>query len=222
MEIISDKNLLSYVIVEERKGCDWEQQGEREAIEHCNEDCSQNCAVLRMHLVNWATVKIDVLLLGLAFGGLLFRAAAVVFAALVETSEQAFHYNVNAYLAVRVDSVDEHGQDEGWTQDEVPVLCQIGVLASDRDPIEDGALRVCVHNKEQDGGVEESGDEDAGHDGGDLLGLSVVSDQLDEVHAHHADDRVYYSDHHSHSFGKGVTSIKVFHVGVAQVTFGNL
>jgi len=40
-----------------------------------------------MHSVDWATIQIDVLLLGLAFCSLVFMAAAVRFAALVKASE---------------------------------------------------------------------------------------------------------------------------------------
>jgi hypothetical protein len=140
-----------------------------------------------MHSVNRATVQIDVLLLGLAFCSLHLGAATVLFAALVKASGEAFCDKVNAKLAVGVHSVDEHCQDERWSQCEVPIFSQVCVFASEWNPIENRILGVGVHNQKQDCGVEEGGDEDTGHDRGDLLGLSVIANQFDKVHAHHSD-----------------------------------
>jgi hypothetical protein len=73
-------------------------------------------------------------------------AAAVFSAALIKTLLQAFCNKLNSQLAVGVYSVDEHCHDERWTQLKIPALSQVSVFASERNPIENGVLSVCVND----------------------------------------------------------------------------
>lgn len=106
----------------------------------------------------WATVQVNVLLNSFALGAIRLLAAAVSATALIQRFRDHAGDLVGKDLDDWGQSIQEHRQDQGWCNHDVPLLSQIGegTILHSREPRQPNDLRqVSIGQQEQNTSIEE-------------------------------------------------------------------